>query len=286
MKRRMNKKMNRRVLQGLAGIFLSVGAFMLPVSGYAEEAAAAGQAQPAVAQAQEAAAEKNNAAAPVKYVMPQEQVYLDQSQVEAARQQLEADAFYNANPQNAAPAAGTKAEVTKPAEQAVAAEEKKIETAPVAQIEASAADFSRLNEYVSNIDTDKIAAEAYLPNAEVETVSVENIGVEEKMTPLYYDDYGYGDYAAVMTMEATAYLPTDGDGYGITATGIPATYGVAAVDPSVIPLGSRLYVPGYGEAIAADTGGAIYGYRIDLCMEDYWQAMDFGRRTVTVFVLK
>ena len=93
-------------------------------------------------------------------------------------------------------------------------------------------------------------------------------------------------YASVMAMEATAYLPTDGNGAGITAMGIPATYGVAAVDPSVIPLGSRLYIPGYGEAIAADTGGAIYGYKIDLCMESYSQAMNFGRRTVTVYVLK
>ena len=97
---------------------------------------------------------------------------------------------------------------------------------------------------------------------------------------------GYVPYTQVLGMEATAYLPTDGGGEGLTAIGIPATYGVVAVDPDVIPLGSRVYIPGYGEALAADTGGAIYGYRIDLCMEDYWQAMDFGRRTVTVFVLK
>jgi len=97
---------------------------------------------------------------------------------------------------------------------------------------------------------------------------------------------GYLPYTQVMGMEATAYLPTDGSVEGITAMGIPATYGIVAVDPDIIPLGSRVYIPGYGEALAADTGGAIYGYRIDLCMEDYWQAMDFGRRTVTVFVLK
>ena len=93
-------------------------------------------------------------------------------------------------------------------------------------------------------------------------------------------------YTQVLGMEATAYLPTDGSGAGITAMGIPATYGVVAVDPDVIPLGTKVYIPGYGEALAADTGGAIYGYKIDLCMEDYWQAMDFGRRNVTVFVLK
>ena len=97
---------------------------------------------------------------------------------------------------------------------------------------------------------------------------------------------GYLDYSHAMDMEATAYLPTDGDGACITAMGIPATYGIVAVDPDIIPLGSRVYIPGYGEALAADTGGAIYGYRIDLCMEDYYQAMDFGRRNVTVFVLK
>jgi len=97
---------------------------------------------------------------------------------------------------------------------------------------------------------------------------------------------GYVPYTQVLGMEATAYLPTDGGGEGLTAMGIPATYGIVAVDPDVIPLGSRVYIPGYGEALAADTGGAIYGYRIDLCMEDYWQAMDFGRRTVNVFVLK
>ncbi|MCI1824246.1 MAG: G5 domain-containing protein [Megasphaera sp.] len=92
-------------------------------------------------------------------------------------------------------------------------------------------------------------------------------------------------YRAVFSMEATAYLPTDGSGEGITATGIPAHYGVVAVDPHVIPLGSRVFVPGYGEAIAADTGSAIVGNRIDLCMEDYGSCMQFGRRSVEVYIL-
>ena len=108
----------------------------------------------------------------------------------------------------------------------------------------------------------------------------------EEVNPVSGFSGDAAEYASVMAMEATAYLPTDGNGACITAMGIPATYGVAAVDPSVIPLGSRLYIPGYGEAIAADTGGAIYGYKIDLCMESYNQAMDFGRKTVTVYVLK
>ena len=64
-----------------------------------------------------------------------------------------------------------------------------------------------------------------------------------------------------------------------------AKHGVVAVDPNVIPLGTKLYIPGYGEALAADTGGDIVGSRIDVVMEDYGEAMQFGRRTVEVYVL-
>ena len=107
----------------------------------------------------------------------------------------------------------------------------------------------------------------------------------EPVRPMVATSRGATAYKAVYEMEATAYLPGDGDGRGITATGIKATWGVVAVDPKVIPLGSRVYVPGYGFAIAADTGGAIKGSKIDLCMEDYGQAIQFGRRPVEVYVL-
>jgi uncharacterized protein YabE (DUF348 family) len=92
-------------------------------------------------------------------------------------------------------------------------------------------------------------------------------------------------FRRIERMEATAYLPTDGGGHGITASGIAARNGVVAVDPRVIPLGSRLYIPGYGLALAADTGGDIIGHRIDLCMEDESSAWRFGRRPVKVYVL-
>ena len=72
---------------------------------------------------------------------------------------------------------------------------------------------------------------------------------------------------------------------GITADGRVAGYGVAAVDPSVIPLGTRLFVEGYGMAVAADVGSAIQGNRIDLCFDDPDLARSFGRRTVRVFIL-
>ena len=96
---------------------------------------------------------------------------------------------------------------------------------------------------------------------------------------------GIPRYRAAYTMHASAYLPSDGGGSGMTATGIPAGHGVAAVDPDVIPLGTRLFIPGYGEAIAADTGGAIVGNTIDLCMESYDEAIRFGRRNVEVYVI-
>ncbi|HZS24023.1 MAG TPA: 3D domain-containing protein [Gaiellaceae bacterium] len=69
---------------------------------------------------------------------------------------------------------------------------------------------------------------------------------------------------------------------GHTATGLPVGYGVVAVDPSVIPLGTRLAVPGYGEGVAADTGGAVRGDTIDLWFPTLAQARAWGRRTVTI----
>ena len=93
----------------------------------------------------------------------------------------------------------------------------------------------------------------------------------------------------VLTMVATAYYPGPRScgrfANGLTATGIKARRGVVAVDPRVIPLGSRLYVEGYGFAIAADTGSAIKGNRIDVCFNTYREAKRWGRRTVRVLVL-
>jgi len=92
-------------------------------------------------------------------------------------------------------------------------------------------------------------------------------------------------FRGVRYMEASAYLPTDGSSQGLTATGIAAGHGIVAVDPDVIPLGTQVYVPGYGMGLAADTGGAIVGDKIDLCMESASEAYRFGRRTVKVYIL-
>ena len=80
-----------------------------------------------------------------------------------------------------------------------------------------------------------------------------------------------------LTVEATGYSI-----HGRTATGAPTGYGVVAVDPSVIPFGTRMTIPGYGEGVAADTGGAIQGARIDVWFPTEAEAQAWGRRTITI----
>ena len=84
----------------------------------------------------------------------------------------------------------------------------------------------------------------------------------------------------------TAYSPQQPGLSTRTATGALARYGVCAVDPRVIPLGTRLYVPGYGYAIAADTGGGVRGNHIDLCFDTLAEARAWGRRSVTAIICK
>lgn len=85
-----------------------------------------------------------------------------------------------------------------------------------------------------------------------------------------------------MIFEATAYCYTGNQ----TATGTWPSRGTIAVDPAIIPLGTRLYVEGYGEGIAEDTGGAIQGHKIDLYMESEDECWAWGRRTVKVRIIE
>jgi resuscitation-promoting factor RpfB len=95
------------------------------------------------------------------------------------------------------------------------------------------------------------------------------------------------DSGRTITLVATAYSPAGNGPFGMqTATpGVRCRYGIVAVDPRVIPLGTRLYVPGYGNCIAYDTGGAIKGHRIDLFYPRESQASAYGRKRVTVTIL-
>jgi 3D (Asp-Asp-Asp) domain-containing protein len=85
------------------------------------------------------------------------------------------------------------------------------------------------------------------------------------------------DGARTLTVTSTGYsMP------GRTATGLPVGPGIVAVDPAMIPLGTRLSIPGYGEGVAADTGGAVQGLTIDLWFATLAEALAWGRRTVTI----
>lgn len=91
-------------------------------------------------------------------------------------------------------------------------------------------------------------------------------------------------------MESTAYSSDPADVLGggtVTATGqnLLTNPMAVAVDPNVIPLGTRLYVEGYGEAIASDTGGAIKGNIVDVHFPTYEQCVQWGRRQVKVTIL-
>jgi 3D (Asp-Asp-Asp) domain-containing protein len=83
-------------------------------------------------------------------------------------------------------------------------------------------------------------------------------------------DNGPIEYWRKIPMLATAYSAAtsgksrDHPEYGITRSGLPAGYGIVAVDPKVIPLMTKLYIPGYGEALAGDTGGGVLGKHVDL----------------------
>lgn len=93
-------------------------------------------------------------------------------------------------------------------------------------------------------------------------------------------------YSKSVSCKATAYT-----GGGYTATGMKTSrssdgYSTISVDPSVIPLGTKVYIPGYGYGIAADTGGAIKGNRIDVYFSNASEASDWGARNITVYILK
>ncbi|MGE7917132.1 LysM peptidoglycan-binding domain-containing protein [Lysinibacillus xylanilyticus] len=95
--------------------------------------------------------------------------------------------------------------------------------------------------------------------------------------------------AKEITVEASAYTASCEGCTGITATGINLKTNpnakVISVDPAVIPLGSKVYVEGYGEAIAGDTGGAIKGNRIDVFFPSQQDAINFGVKKLKVTIL-
>ncbi|AFL98553.1 hypothetical protein Desde_0058 [Desulfitobacterium dehalogenans ATCC 51507] len=107
--------------------------------------------------------------------------------------------------------------------------------------------------------------------------------VIQNTKPVEREDVDLSQYSIVKTfeVEATAYTYTG----NATATGVWPREGLIAVDPRVIPLGTEVYVEGYGYAIAADTGGAIKGNIIDVFFPSLQRCIQWGRRPVVIHIL-
>jgi 3D (Asp-Asp-Asp) domain-containing protein len=113
---------------------------------------------------------------------------------------------------------------------------------------------------------------------QVQSVQAAAQSAEQKSQPLQPTTSPPVTGKRQLVVSATCY-----DLSGHTATGMPVGQGVVAVDPSVIPLGTHMYVPGYGNGVAADVGSGIQGAAIDLWMTPT-QCAAWGRRTVTITI--
>ncbi|MFE3889655.1 LysM peptidoglycan-binding domain-containing protein [Priestia sp. YIM B13446] len=133
------------------------------------------------------------------------------------------------------------------------------------------------------------AAQAKLSTPSPDAPSTPSTSAQSTSTPAPAPVQESKSVSKEITVEATAYTAYCAGCSGITATGIDLRSNpnrkVIAVDPRVIPLGSRVYVEGYGEAIAGDTGGAIKGTRVDLFMASQSSALNWGRKTVKLQIL-
>lgn len=108
--------------------------------------------------------------------------------------------------------------------------------------------------------------------------------------PLDAPDYS-GPYKRKITVVTTWYNASHGGksrddpSYGITATGVRVDKGICAVDPSVIPLGTWMYIPGYGLCLAADVGGGVKGYHVDLGFPESVGDPGWGKRILDIYIL-
>ena len=173
--------------------------------------------------------------------------------------------------------------------------------------EVEAIDFKTVRQNDKNLEKGKSRVEQEGKNGEKQIVTeityengeeVERVIVSEEITkeplnrvvkvgtkapkPAPVVSRGGSTVTRTLRVEATAYTSQDPGVGNITATGARLRHGIIAVDPRVIPLGTKIYVPGYGYGVAADTGGAIIGNKIDLAYENRNEALRFGRRMLTI----
>ncbi len=151
-----------------------------------------------------------------------------------------------------------------------------VSTPDVVEVEPAAEEAPVVEEQAPVAEEAPVVEEQQAPAAETAPV------VEEQAPAAETAQSG-----KTVTVEATAYSTNQPELSDTTATGINLNENpkVIAVDPSVIPLGSTVYIPGQGTFIAGDTGSAIKGNRIDVHMTDLNQALAFGRQTMEVQIL-
>ena len=89
----------------------------------------------------------------------------------------------------------------------------------------------------------------------------------------------------VLYVTATGYSALDPGNSPYTATGTLVRHGVIAVDPSVIPLGTHVFIPDYGEAIAEDIGWGVKGNMIDVAFDTHEEALMFGRQEIEIYIM-
>jgi 3D (Asp-Asp-Asp) domain-containing protein len=154
----------------------------------------------------------------------------------------------------------------------LAVEERRLERSLAAARQAEA----RLTAAVASRAAYVSSLRARLRAAQVQSVEAQAQTVQQKSQTLQQPTASAPPGKRQLTVSATCY-----DLSGRTATGMPVGEGVVAVDPTVIPLGTKMYVPGYGNGVAADVGGGIKGDIIDLWMTPS-QCAAWGRRTVTI----
>ena len=107
--------------------------------------------------------------------------------------------------------------------------------------------------------------------------------------PVNLNEYEFStelpDFSRVIRVEATAYSSAQPGLSSYTALGTICQRGVIATDPNIIPLGTRVFIPGYGYAVAEDTGGAIVGHKIDVAFDTVAECYEFGRQFIDIYII-
>lgn len=133
--------------------------------------------------------------------------------------------------------------------------------------------------YYDGVEVNRYTVETVVEQDPVDEIIAYAPEAPPEDTPV---DGAPSDYKEVLTCTAYSYSAAPGS-HG--ASGGLCTYGTCAVDPSVIPLGTQLYIEGYGYAVANDTGGAIIGNTVDVFFETFEECYSWGARTVKVYIL-